>query len=95
MAIEHQAGLQAPSAGKPGSSPWVIFVTVAVGLFMSSIDSTIVAWAQEQLVAIPWSHEGRPVAEPRRKSFAFRLAVRPQCAACTVGGAGWSRKTRR
>lgn len=45
MAIEHPAGLQAPSAGEPGSSRRLIFAIVAVGLFMSSIDTTIVATA--------------------------------------------------
>jgi EmrB/QacA subfamily drug resistance transporter len=45
VAIEHPAGLQAPSAGAPGSSRRLIFAIVAVGLFMSSIDTTIVATA--------------------------------------------------
>jgi EmrB/QacA subfamily drug resistance transporter len=45
VAIEHPAGLQAPSAGEPRSSRRLIFGIVAVGLFMSSIDATIVATA--------------------------------------------------
>jgi EmrB/QacA subfamily drug resistance transporter len=45
VAIEHPAGLQAPPAGEPGSSRRLIFAIVAVGLFMSSIDTTIVATA--------------------------------------------------
>jgi EmrB/QacA subfamily drug resistance transporter len=45
VAIEHPAGPQAPSAGAPGSSRRLVFVIVAVGLFMSSIDTTIVATA--------------------------------------------------
>jgi EmrB/QacA subfamily drug resistance transporter len=45
VAIEHSAGLQAPSADNPGPSRRLIFGIVAIGLFMSSIDSTIVATA--------------------------------------------------
>lgn len=45
MAIGDPVGVQAPSAGEPGSSRRLIFGIVAVGLFMSSIDSTIVATA--------------------------------------------------
>jgi EmrB/QacA subfamily drug resistance transporter len=45
VAIEHPAGLRAPSAVAPGSSRRLIFVIVGVGLFMASIDSTIVATA--------------------------------------------------
>jgi EmrB/QacA subfamily drug resistance transporter len=46
VAIEHSAGLEAaPSPGEPGPSRHLIFGIVAVGLFMSSIDSTIVATA--------------------------------------------------
>jgi EmrB/QacA subfamily drug resistance transporter len=45
VAIEHSAGLQAPSADQPGPSRRLIFGIVAIGLFMSSIDSTIVATA--------------------------------------------------
>src|SRR5580700_3192797 len=45
VAIEHSVGLQAPSAGEPGPSRRLIFGIVAVGLFMSSIDATIVATA--------------------------------------------------
>ena len=45
MAIERSVGLQAPSAGEPGPSRRLIFGIVAVGLFMSSIDTTIVATA--------------------------------------------------
>ena len=46
MAIEHSAGLEAaPSPGEPGPSRHLIFAIVAVGLFMSSIDATIVATA--------------------------------------------------
>jgi MFS family permease len=43
VAIEHSIGLGAPSEGKSGSSRHLIFGIVAVGLFMSSIDTTIVA----------------------------------------------------
>ena len=45
MAIEHSVGRQVPSAGQPGSSRRLIFAIVAVGLFMSTIDTTIVATA--------------------------------------------------
>ena len=45
MAIEHSVGLQAPSAGEPAPSRRLIFGIVATALFMSSIDSTIVATA--------------------------------------------------
>jgi EmrB/QacA subfamily drug resistance transporter len=45
VAIEHSVGLQAPAAGEPGPSRRLIFGIVAVGLFMSSIDATIVATA--------------------------------------------------
>jgi EmrB/QacA subfamily drug resistance transporter len=45
MAIERSVGLAAPAADKPGPSRRLIFGIVAVGLFMSSIDSTIVATA--------------------------------------------------
>jgi hypothetical protein len=46
VAIEHSAGLEAaPSPGEPGPSRHRIFAIVAVGLFMSSIDATIVATA--------------------------------------------------
>jgi EmrB/QacA subfamily drug resistance transporter len=45
VAIEHSVDLEASSAGKPGPSRQLIFAIVAVGLFMSSIDSTIVATA--------------------------------------------------
>src|ERR1700734_537321 len=43
--MEHSVGLEAPSAEEPGPSRHLIFGIVAVGLFMSSIDSTIVATA--------------------------------------------------
>jgi EmrB/QacA subfamily drug resistance transporter len=45
VAIEHTVGLQAPSPGRAGPSRHLIFAIVAVGLFMSSIDATIVATA--------------------------------------------------
>jgi EmrB/QacA subfamily drug resistance transporter len=45
VAIKHSTELQAPSTGKPGPSRRLIFGIVAIGLFMSSIDSTIVATA--------------------------------------------------
>ena len=45
MAIERSAGVSAPSEGQPGSPRRLIFGIVAVGLFMSSVDSTIVATA--------------------------------------------------
>ena len=46
MAIEDSVGLAvAPSRRAPGSSPRLIFGIVAIGLFMSSIDATIVATA--------------------------------------------------
>jgi EmrB/QacA subfamily drug resistance transporter len=45
VAIEHSVGLQAPSAGEPRPSRRLIFGIVAVALFMSSIDTTIVATA--------------------------------------------------
>ncbi|MCL2582406.1 MAG: MFS transporter [Streptosporangiales bacterium] len=45
MAIEHPAGIQAPVTGKPGVPRRMIFGIVAIGLFMSSVDSTIVATA--------------------------------------------------
>jgi len=45
MAIEHSVGVAVPSPGAPGPSRHLIFSIVAVGLFMSSIDSTIVATA--------------------------------------------------
>jgi EmrB/QacA subfamily drug resistance transporter len=46
VAIDHSAGLKAsPSPGDPGRSRHLIFAIVAVGLFMSSIDATIVATA--------------------------------------------------
>jgi EmrB/QacA subfamily drug resistance transporter len=45
VAIEHSVGLPAPSAGKPGPSRRLIFGIVAIALFMSSIDATIVATA--------------------------------------------------
>lgn len=45
MAIEHSAGLQVPSAGEPSRPRRLVFAIVAVGLFMSAIDTTIVATA--------------------------------------------------
>jgi hypothetical protein len=45
MAVEHPVSVQAPSAGTLRSSRRVIFALIAVGLFMSSIDTTIVATA--------------------------------------------------
>ena len=46
VAIEHSAGLEAaPDPREPGPSRHLIFAIVAVGLFMSSIDATIVATA--------------------------------------------------
>jgi EmrB/QacA subfamily drug resistance transporter len=45
VAIEHSVGSQARSEDKPGSPRHLIFGIVAVGLFMSSIDTTIVATA--------------------------------------------------
>jgi hypothetical protein len=45
VAMEHSVGLEAPSSEEPGPSRHLIFGIVAVGLFMSSIDSTIVATA--------------------------------------------------
>ncbi len=45
MAIEQPVGVAAPSPGAPGPSRHRVFAIVAVGLFMSSIDSTIVATA--------------------------------------------------
>ncbi len=45
MAIEQPVGVAARPPGAPGPSRHLIFAIVAVGLFMSSIDSTIVATA--------------------------------------------------
>jgi len=45
VAIEHSAGLQARSPDKPAPSRRLIFGVVAIALFMSSIDATIVATA--------------------------------------------------
>jgi EmrB/QacA subfamily drug resistance transporter len=45
VTIERPAGLQTPSAGASRPSRRLVFGIVAVGLFMSSIDSTIVATA--------------------------------------------------
>jgi MFS family permease len=45
VAIEHSAGSRTPSPGQPGPSRRLIFGIVAVALFMSSIDTTIVATA--------------------------------------------------
>jgi EmrB/QacA subfamily drug resistance transporter len=45
MAVEQPVSLESPSAARPASSRRLIFGIVAVGLFMSSIDSTIVATA--------------------------------------------------
>jgi EmrB/QacA subfamily drug resistance transporter len=45
VARRDAVGLEAPSTAKPGPSRHLVFWIVAVGLFMSSIDSTIVATA--------------------------------------------------
>src|ERR1700691_5569973 len=45
MAIEESSRLDQPPAGRSGPSPHLVFAVVAIGLFMSSIDSTIVATA--------------------------------------------------
>jgi EmrB/QacA subfamily drug resistance transporter len=45
VAIERSVGVRASSEGQPGSRRRLIFGIVAVGLFMSSVDSTIVATA--------------------------------------------------
>ncbi|HEY6492378.1 MAG TPA: MFS transporter [Trebonia sp.] len=45
MAIEDSVGVQAATAGNPGPSRRLVFGIVAIALFMSSIDSTIVATA--------------------------------------------------
>jgi EmrB/QacA subfamily drug resistance transporter len=51
VAIERTAGVPAPPEDPPGSPRRLIFGIVAVGLFMSSVDSTIVA------TALPAIHE--------------------------------------
>jgi EmrB/QacA subfamily drug resistance transporter len=45
VAIGRSASSRAPAAGRPGPSRHLVFGIVAIGLFMSSIDTTIVATA--------------------------------------------------